>query len=526
MSRFGIDAPEVYYYYYYFSNLNLMKYFSFCISLLLFFSCSNSEEKNQPPPNFLFILIDDLGWRDVGFNGSTFYETPNLDQLAREGATFSDAYAACPVCSPTRASIMTGKYPARLGITDWIPGQNISRRVRSVPNVQQMALEEVTIAEALKEAGYYTGFIGKWHLGSSEFYPAAQGFDENIAGNHKGHPWDGFFSPYNLENLEDGPDGEYLTERLSDEAVNFINRRHGADNPFFLYLSYYTVHAPYQPKEELLQKYGKKRQFLDLSGASSLHEQNDALTWITPKTSGLIKSGAYALREQNDALTRAFQDHAGYASMVESMDAGIGDVLAALRAQSFDKNTIVIFFSDNGGYSTEGVQPHPGVTSNAPLRLGKGWCYEGGVRVPLIVKWPAVTTPAHRISTPVISTDFYPTILDMAGLPLKEEQHKDGVSLVPLLKGQKEISRDAIFWHYPHYVGTGHRPSGAVRMGEWKLLQFYEDMNVELYNIKEDISESVDMSEKFPEKRHELLNRLNTWREQVGAHMPEVAEDN
>ncbi|MEW6355031.1 MAG: sulfatase [Planctomycetota bacterium] len=418
--------------------------------------------------NFLFILIDDLGWRDVTCYDSEFYETPNIDKLAASGMRFTDAYAACPVCSPTRASILAGKYPATLNLTDWIPGHPKPWARLKPPNFnQELPLDEVTIAEALKPAGYVSAAIGKWHLGKEEFYPEKQGFDLNVGGTHKGAT-SSYFSPYKIETLPDGPEGEHLPHRLADEACKFITTN--KEKPFFLYLSYYSVHTPLQSTDALIEKYTKKAE------------------------AGPDKA----------------QGNPKYAGMVQSMDESVGKVLAKLNKLGIADRTVVFFMSDNGGLA--------GVTNNAPLRAGKGTPYEGGVREPMIIRWPGVVKPGSVCSVPVTSVDFYPTILEMASVKGDPKHELEGVSLVPLLKQTGGIEREAIYWHYPHYHRT--TPCGAVRKGDWKLIEFYEDGKLELYNLKDDISEATDLSAKMPEKTSELHGLLKAWREKVNAQMP------
>ncbi|MHC4518985.1 MAG: sulfatase, partial [Planctomycetota bacterium] len=389
-------------------------------------------------PNFVFFLIDDLGWADLGCYGSTFYETPNIDGLAAEGMRFTEAYAACPVCSPTRASIMTGKYPARLGITQWIGGPNEPTAYR-----HYMPLEEVTIAEALREAGYATGFVGKWHLSTRDetrhtYYPDRQGFDVNIGGDWSGAP-PTYFYPYEKRNrkLESmppgGEKGEYLTDRLTDESLKFLEANR--DRPFLLYLSHYAVHTPIESKKALTEKYAAKAK--------------KVLEGDRPEARPVY--GRYK--------TRMVQDNAAYAGMVQSVDESVGRVMKKLEALGLERNTIVIFMSDNGGLSTVGRE---GPTCNLPLRAGKGWLYEGGIREPMLMKWPGVVEAGSVCDEPVTSTDFYPTMLEMAGLPARPQQHVDGVSLAGLLKGEGTPKREAMYWHYPHYHGSGNRPSGAV----------------------------------------------------------------
>lgn len=436
--------------------------------------------------NFVFILMDDLGQRDVGCFGSTFYETPSIDRLAAEGMRFTSGYAACPVCSPTRASIVAGKYPARVNITNFIPGMK-SGKLFPPQYLHQLPLEEVTVAEAFKEAGYATCFIGKWHLGAEPYWPEKQGFDVNIGGTSAGSPRS-YFSPYKNPQLADGPPGEYLTDRLTDETLKFIDA--AKDKPFLVYLSHYAVHIPLQAKKDLAAKYEAKAAQLPPVEAKFIPEGN-------------VKA-------------RQVQDHPVYAAMVQSMDESVGRIMKKLDELGLADRTAVIFMSDNGGLSTAEGTP----TSNVPLRAGKGWLYEGGIREPLIIKWPGVTKPGSTCDVPVTSTDFYPTMLEMAGLPLRPKQHVDGVSIVPLLRGGQSLPRQAIYWHYPHYANQGGSPGGAVRAGDYKLIEFYEDNHVELYNLKDDLGEKNDLAARMPDKAKELRERLARWRQEVGARMP------
>ncbi len=438
--------------------------------------------------NFVFILIDDMGWTDAGCYGSTFYETPNIDRLAAKGMRFTDAYAACPVCSPTRASIMAGKYPARLHLTNWLYG-DIRKQLVGPRYIRQLPLEEVTVAEALKAAGYTTGFVGKWHLGGEGYWPEHQGFDTNVAGWTSGSPRGGYFSPYKNPRLNDGPKGEYLTDRLTDEAVRFLEKNR--ERPFLLYLSHYAVHTPLQAKRHYTDKYKAK--------AASLP----------------AAKGPRFLPEA-ERQTRQVQDHPVYASMVQSMDESVGRVMKKLEDLGVADRTVVIFMSDNGGLSTS--EGHP--TSNVPLRAGKGWLYEGGIREPMIIKWPGVVRPGSLCHEPVTSTDFYPTMLEMAGLRPRPAQHVDGLSLVPLLKGGRSLDRRAIFWHYPHYSPQGGRPSGAVRVGNHKLIEFYEDDRIELYDLKADIGEKRNLAAKMPQRAAKLRRMLHDWRRALDARMP------
>jgi arylsulfatase A-like enzyme len=354
----------------------------------------------------------------------------------------------------------------------------------------ELPLEEVTVAEAFKEAGYATCFFGKWHLGAEPYLPDRQGFDANIGGTEAGSPRS-YFSPYKNPKLADGPPGEYLTDRLTDETLKFIEG--AADKPFLAYLSHYAVHIPLQAKKDLAAKYEAKA------------------AKLPPVETKFIPEGAVKARQ--------VQDHPVYAAMVQSMDESVGRILKKLEELGLADRTAVIFMSDNGGLSTAEGTP----TSNVPLRGGKGWLYEGGVREPLIIKWPGVTRPGSTCDVPVTSTDFYPTMLEMAGLPPRPEQHVDGVSIVPLLKGGQSLPRQAIYWHYPHYANQGGSPGGAVRAGDYKLIEFYEDNRVELYNLKEDLGEKHDLAARMPEKAKELREMLVRWRLEVGAHMPTPA---
>jgi arylsulfatase A len=436
---------------------------------LLFQSTLSAELPGAAQPNVVFILADDLGWGDLGCYGSTFYETPHLDRLARQGMRFTDAYAACNCCSPTRASILTGKYPARLRVTDWIPGGSYPwAKLRPPDWTQHLPLEEVTLAEALQAAGYATAAVGKWHLGGTDYLPETQGFEVNFAGESRGLP-PSYFWPYGIPSIKTGQPGEYLTDRLTDEALKFM--RNNRARPFFLYLAHYAVHTPIQGKPELMEKYKAK-----------------------------VRPGQ---KQKNPA----------YAAMIDSLDQSVGRVLDQLDALGLAKQTIVIFTSDNGGFLA--------ATSNAPLRLGKGSPYEGGHRVPLIVRWPDAAPPASVCREPVVSVDYYPTILGMTGARGDEKHNAgvDGVDLAPLLKQTGIAARDAIYWHYPHYNVMWRNPYGAVRQGDFKLIEFDEDQRVELYNLREDASESADLAGQKPELVATLRGKLAAWRKSVGAQM-------
>ncbi|MCX6624123.1 MAG: sulfatase [Acidobacteria bacterium] len=428
------------------------------------------------PLNFVFILLDDFGWSDSGCYGSKFYETPNIDRLASQGMRFTDAYAACPVCSPTRASILTGKYPARLGVTDWIPGRKQwpAARLVTPPVGRQLPLEEVTLAEALKPAGYASGAIGKWHLGGEGFSPEQQGFDLNVAGNFRGSP-SSYFGPFNLPGLTGSSKEDYLTDRLADEAARFIGDHR--QQPFFLYLPHFAVHIPLQAKQELVARFQAK--------ADPANPQHDPV----------------------------------YAAMIASADQAVGRVTAAIDESGLADRTVVIFTSDNGGLRFEGKRKAP-VTSNLPLRAGKGHLYEGGIREPLIVRAPGVTRPGSVCHHPVSSVDYFPAILEMAGVRRPPAGAIDGVSFTRLLGGGKPPAHRPLFWHYPHYSNQGGVPSGAIRQDDYKLIEFYEDGRLELFHLPGDPGEQRNLVRRQPKKARQLHEALRRWRASAGAAMP------
>ncbi|MEM7457613.1 MAG: sulfatase [Planctomycetota bacterium] len=456
---------------------------------------SNADEENKT--NFVFFLVDDLGWADVGCFGSSFYQTPNIDSLCESGMKFTNGYAACPVCSPTRASIMTGRHPVRVDITDWIPGARAERRddakFKHVHDRDNLSLEEVTIAEVLRENGYQTFFAGKWHLGDEGHWPLDQGFDFNIGGNSKGSPPGGYYAPWTNPTLDANEDGEYLTERLTRESIDFIASRDN-DKPFLLYLSYYNVHTPITPYEKRIEHFTERA------------EQT-----LTGQTGRI---------PEHDGSSRDRQDSAPYASMIAAVDDSVGAILAKLEESGLSDNTVVMFFSDNGGLCTlRGDRIGP--TSNLPLRSGKGWLYEGGVREPTIIRAPGVTRPGSVTDTPMVSMDFFPTMLDLAGIELRPDLHADGVSLVPLMSGRADIESRALFWHYPHYHGSAWCPGASVRDGHWKLINHYHHEEVELFNLSEDPGEQQNLAEMNPQKTRELITMLEAWQQEMGARMPE-----
>lgn len=441
------------------------------LALSLALTGTASAKSDTLKPNIVLILADDLGWKDLSCYGSDLYQTPNLDALARDGMRFTQAYSACTVCSPTRAAILTGKYPGRLHVTDWIPGLPPSNPKLLVPDwTKYLPEQEVTLAEALKSEGYATASIGKWHLGSEDNYPEKHGFDINIAGTDTPGVTS-YFAPYKIPTLPDGPKGEYVTDRLATEATRWIEQ--SKDKPFFLYWPHFAVHTPIQSKEELIKKYRARKR------PGQLH------------TNEL------------------------YAAMLESLDDAVGTVRRKLDELKIADRTIIIFASDNGGRVP--------TTSNLPLRVGKGGCYEGGTRVPFIVYWPDVAKTKTVSDVPTITMDVYPTLLEMAGLKKEARKGIDGISLVPVLQGKNKLKRDELFWHYPHYQHYqlgGTTPYGAIRKGDFKLIEYFSDMRVELYNLKEDLGEKHNLAQTNPEKVDELRRRLHAWRKEVGAQMP------
>jgi arylsulfatase A-like enzyme len=437
---------------------------------LVFVTASHAAERPDGKLNVVLILADDLGWTDLACYGSDLYETPHLDQLAKHGLCFTQAYSACTVCSPTRAALMTGKYPARLHLTDWSPGQMPDNPKLLAPDwTKELPLKEQTLAEHFKAAGYATASIGKWHLGGETCAPERQGFDVNLAGTDKAAP-PSYFPPYGIPNLPDGPAGEYLTDRLGDEAAKRIGQ--WKDRPFFLYLPHFAVHTPIQGRPDLVAKYKAK-----------------------PRAK---------LRHKNSH----------YAAMVESLDAAVGRVLDALERNGIAERTLVIFTSDNGGRITKDT------TSNAPLRFGKASAYEGGVRVPLIIRWPGVTAPGSECDTPVITMDLFATALEAAGI---SAPHHDGVSLAPLLRVRGGLARSELvvlmMRVVPEQLG-GAMPYSALRAGDLKLVEFHDDNRVELYDLRTDIGEAHDLAASQPEKAAALRERLHAWRREVDAQMP------
>ena len=458
------------------------------LPILLMTACGMQEQTAQPerPPNVVLIMIDDLGWTDLRIQGNDRLETPFIDQLAADGMRFTDNYAAAPVCSPTRAAIITGQSPARLAITNHITGdqdqfQPEGASLRAAEMHNHLTLDYVTLAERLQGAGYATAFLGKWHISGTNDEastvepsrrPEFQGFDVNIGGVSYGGP-PSYFDPYRNPAIEDRKQGEYLTYRLADETIGFIDQH--KNEPFFVALWPYTVHWPMEAPQELVDKYAGRPGFMDYG---------DGI----------------------ESSTR-------YAAMIEAMDSAIGRVLEKLDDLNLAEQTLVIFTSDNGAYG--------GVTDLSPLRAAKGHLYEGGIRVPLIVRWPGKVATGTVSSEPVISMDFFPTILEAVGLDETTDIPLDGESLLPILRQTGSLERDSIYFHYPNYAFHGeNRLGGAIRQGNYKLIHFYDDDSVELYDVVNDLSEEHDLSDELSEKAAEMKSDLGAWLESSGARMP------
>lgn len=455
-------------------------------------------------PNIIMILLDDLGWMDLSCQGSQFYETPYIDALFRSGMSFNNAYAACPVCSPSRASILSGKYPARLHLTDWIDHGNYhpcKGKLIDAPYIKGLPVQEHSLAASLQEAGYQTWHVGKWHLGKSESYPEKHGFDVNIGGCSWGHPAHGYFSPYQMENLSDGPVDEYLTQRLGNEAVRLIQTRE-KDKPFFLNFWHYAVHAPMQAPKEWVRYFEQKQARMGLDQ-------------IVPFEAG--EPFPIEAKKDQRVVRRIVQSDPVYAAMIYAVDQTVKQLVETLRQEGLEHNTIIVFTSDNGGLATAEGSP----TCNYPLSEGKGWMYEGAIREPLAIVWPnhiQAGTVCHEITT---SPDLYPTLLELAGIPLQPQQHVDGISLAQLLLGQQEkTNRKAIFWHYPHYGNQGGTPASALRSGKWKYILFYEDNSQCLYDLETDVQEKHNVAKQHPELVTEFQILLDNWLTDCKASLP------
>jgi arylsulfatase A-like enzyme len=462
--------------------------FSVMLTVLLAPAITAAEETK--PPNVVVFLVDDLGYMDIGANNpNCFYDTPNIDAFAKSGVRFTDGYAANPVCSPTRYSFMTGKYPSRVDATNFFSGRR-GGKFKPAPLNDNMPLDEITIAQALKTKGYATFFAGKWHLGESEeYYPQNRGFDINIGGYHRGGPYTGkrYFAPFkNPQMAEESPAGDHLPDRLARDTARFI--ADSKDKPFFAYLSFYSVHTPLMGRPDLVEKYKARAE--------------------------KINGDEFADEEQvfgkKPRKVRILQKHAVYAAMVEAMDEAVGKVLKQLEESGVADNTIVVFTSDNGGLSTSEGSP----TSNLPLRGGKGWVYEGGVREPWIVRYPGVTQAGTVSKQPICSIDLYPTFANAAGVLVRHEI--DGLDLLPVLKGESLAER-SLYWHYPHYSNQGGIPGGAIRTGDYKLVERYEDGRVHLYDLSKDLGEQNDVATEQPDRVAKMRAELHGWYKTVDA---------
>jgi len=460
---------------------------------------------NNNKPNVILILIDDMGWKDLGICGSNFYESPNIDKLMKNGIRFTNAFASCPVCSPSRASILSGKYPANIGVTDWIDHLGemhpLKGKVIDAPYVKHLPISDENIPKKMQNNGYQTWHVGKWHLGDKPYYPENQGFDINKGGCYWGHPFNGYFSPYGIPTLKDGKDGEYLTDRLTNEAIELI--KNSDEKPFFLNLWYYSVHMPCQAPENLVKKFEKK--------AKRLH-----LDEINPFVEG--ESKPTSLDGKNKVVRRIVQSDPKYAAMIYCIDYNIGRIIETLSENKQLDNTIIIFTSDNGGLSTSESSP----TCNFPASEGKGWMYDGGLRVPLSITWQNQIKKNQISDINTVSPDLYATILDFANISWKQDEI-DGQSLRNVVEYSFDpptlLERD-LFWHYPHYGNQGGAPFSSIRYGDWKLIEFFEDMHVELYNTKEDVSESKDLSKENIELTNAMKQRLHDWRFSVNGKIP------
>lgn len=450
--------------------------------------CSEPVSK----PNVLFLLADDLGWRDLNCYGSEFHETPHLDRLATEGMMFSQAYAAASLCSPTRASIMTGKHPVRVNITDWIPGAGDKGRKLATPiDNHNLPLTEFTIGEAFLNEGYETFYAGKWHLGNPELGPLQQGFEHYVRTADRTTTAQGQSKRTRLEI----PAGErwHLTRFITRESVKFLTEKRDSKRPFFAFVSYHDVHTPMQPDKRFIERFRAK--------AKTNFKSKDPI-------------------EEREGKTRSVQNNPAYASMVRAIDQSVGEILGSLNRARASENTIIVFVSDNGGLSTMRRQ---GPTCNLPLRAGKGWLYEGGIRVPLIVKYSGKVKSGVVNAEPITTTDLYPTLLEMAGLDLKPKQHVDGLSFASKLMSRENegtIFKRDLFWHFPHYHGSMWTPGSAVRSGKWKLIRFFETNEIELYDLVNDPGENENLAEQHPKTVDKLNRKLTQWFDTTGALLP------
>ncbi len=458
-------------------------------------------------PNIVTILIDDMGWTDLSYCGSNFYESPNIDKLKERGMYFTRAYAACPVCSPSRASFLTGKYPATVGVTNWIANPGVHPRYGKLidaPYVDHIPLEETTIAKLLKNGGYDTWHVGKWHLGDKPYWPDKVGFDVNIAGCHWGKPRNGYVMPCGIPTLPDGPDGEHLTDRLTDEAINLVKNR--SDKPFYLNLWYYDVHQPLYGKPEHVAYFEEKAKRMGLDKLNPFEEGDHFPTQHN-------KDGRICRRK--------FHSDPVYAAMIYNLDCNVGRLVDLLESEGLMDNTIILFTSDNGGLSTSQGSP----TCNAPAREGKGWVYDGGTRVPEFFVWKNHIRAGSVSDTVTCTPDIFPTLLEAAGIENPADNKIDGLSLLPLLEEKADLPERPIFWHYPHYSDQGGTPAAIVMKGGYKLIELFEDMHTELYCLDTDPSELHDLVSEMPEKAEEMLTLLHDWQNSIKALMPERNPD-
>ncbi len=492
--------------------------------------------------NVIFFLVDDLGWSDVGCYGSEFYETPNIDRLAQEGVKFSQAYASCHVCSPSRASILTGKYPARLGLTDWLPGRKEFpfQKLKNAEIPQHLSHGETTLAEALRGHGYRTAIIGKWHLGEAGSTPLDHGFDYRITSWNKGWPLT-YHAPFKLADMEGAADGEYLTDYLTDRTLAYIEAN--KDAPFFIYLSHFAVHDPIQGRADLVRKYAEKLALMEASSAPPyILEGNpdSSRQYSRRELDSMLRLPAYAgfdLLPNRIVKIKQRQDNIQFAAMVESMDESLGRILDKLDELGLADNTVIIFTSDNGGMAAANFgNPKKHIpeealdkqfsTANLPLRGAKGWLYEGGIRVPAIVKYPAAARAGATSETPIINTDFYPSVLDMLGLPPLPRQHLDGRSFADVLAGKARKSDTPLYWHFPHYSNHGlQSPGAAIRYGDYKLISYFENGTVQLFDLANDLGEQHDLSRSKSGKARKMKRMLEAWQRKVGAQTMEPNPD-
>ena len=494
----------------------------------------NNNTGAEKKPNIVFFLTDDMSWMDAACYGSALYETPNIDKLARDGMMFTNAYAACHVSSPTRASLMTGRYPASVGITDYLPGRrnNSACRFLNQPNQQFLNKDETTIAQVLRNNGYRTALVGKWHLGEAPYGPTAYGFDESIPSDWYACCTPSFHPPFRIPDY-DGEPGEYLTDVLTRDALKFIERN--KDNPFFLYMSHFAPHDPIQGRKDLVDKYKRKIASMPSpKGEPYILEGNpdDEKPLSRRQLDSLLQTpefkDKYKALPHRTVKIKQHQDNAEFAAMIEAIDESLGAIRKKLEELGIADNTIIIFMSDNGGmsaanfYNPNRVIPESELdaafaSSNLPLRGAKGWLYEGGIRVPMVVYHPGVSKGGQKCDVQVISNDFFPTIVEMTSSTMPQGKICEGVSLMPLINGKKKLPERALYWHFPHYSNHGlQSPAGAIRFGDYKLIEYFENKTVQLFNLKKDIGELNDLAASNPKKVKELRDMLHSWQASIG----------